>query len=159
MNKLTYLIIHCTDTPKGRPVTSAEIRAWHTNPKPRGNGWHQVGYADMIHLSGSVENLVPYDEDDMVEPWEITNGAAGFNGLSRHVVYVGGKDSDNRYPLDTRTAQQRLMLANYVKQTIAQHPNIQVGGHNQFSNKYCPSFNVPEWLAGIGIPSKNIYHG
>lgn len=157
--KLTYLIIHCTDTPQGRSVTSGQIRAWHTNPKPSGNGWKQVGYSDMIHLSGAIENLVPYNNDDKVDSWEITNGAAGINSIGRHVVYVGGKDRDNRHSLDTRTAAQRVSLANYVKMTIAQHPDILVGGHNQFSTKDCPSFNTVEWLRAIGIPYKNIYHG
>ena len=31
-NKLQYLVIHCTDTPAGREVTSDEIRHWHTDP-------------------------------------------------------------------------------------------------------------------------------
>lgn len=159
MKKLKYLVIHCTATPEGRGVTFADIRRWHLSPKPKGRGWKQVGYSDMIHLNGLVENLVKYDEDDYVDAWEITNGAAGINSVSRHVVYVGGLDRDGERAKDTRTREQIISLTNYVKMTIAQHPDILVAGHNQFAKKDCPSFNVPVWLKAIGIEDKNIYKG
>ena len=44
----------------------------------------------MIHLDGRVERLVNNNEDANVDPWEITNGAKGYNSVSRHIVYVGG---------------------------------------------------------------------
>ncbi|MDQ3071930.1 MAG: N-acetylmuramoyl-L-alanine amidase [Bacteroidota bacterium] len=154
--KLSYLIIHCTATPAGREISAAEIRRWHTSPvKKGGRGWKQVGYADMIHLNGQVENLVPYDADAEVEPWEITNGAAGYNARSRHVVYVGGTDKDGQ-PEDTRTIPQRIALRNYITQTIAQHPDIRIAGHSSFAAKACPSFDAVQWLRGVGVPVKNI---
>lgn len=155
--KLKYLVLHCTATPEGREVTSKEIRAWHTSPKPQGRGWKQVGYSDIIHLDGNIENLTPYDEDDDVEKWEITNGAAGINSISRHVVYSGGTDKAGK-PKDTRTKEQLLAMANYCKQVVAAHPNILIAGHNQFTKaKACPSFDTVAWLTSIGIPAKNIY--
>jgi len=155
MGKLRYLILHCTATPEGRNVTSDDIRKWHLSPPPVGRGWHQVGYADMIHLDGTIENLVKYDENNIVDPWEITNGAEGENSISRHIVYAGGFDK-NMKPKDTRTAQQLEAMKTYVKNTITKHPGIIVAGHNQFANKACPSFNVPQWLGSIGINTKNI---
>ena len=155
---LTYLVIHCTATPEGRDVTSDEISRWHTSPPPKGRGWKQVGYADMIHLDGRVENLVPYNNDDIVDAWEITNGVSGINSIGRHVVYVGGVEAnDVKKARDTRTWLQELAMIKYVKETIARHPNIKVAGHNQFAKKACPSFDVPKWLSAIGIPKKNIY--
>lgn len=156
MGKLTYLMIHCTATPEGRAVTSDQIREWHTTPEPKGRGWKQVGYSDMIHLNGRVENLVKYNNDNIVEAWEVTNGHAGINSITRHVVYVGGMDRDNKHALDTRTPEQKMALANYIRQTISQHPNIIVIGHNQRSAKACPSFDVPAWLKAIGVEEKNI---
>lgn len=158
-HSLELLIIHCTDTPAKRNVSAAEIRAWHTKKKPYGRGWKQVGYADMIHLNGTLTNLVPYNDDDLVDAWEITNGVRGHNHHARHVVYVGGRTEEGNRVQDTRTAAQRIALANYVRQTIAQHPQIRVAGHNQFDpHKQCPSFQVPQWLRAIGIDWKNIYH-
>lgn len=154
---LELLIIHCTATPEGRVVTPEDIRKWHTTPKSEGGrGWKQVGYADMILLDGTLVNLVPYDEDDLVEPWEITNGVAGINSKSRHIVYVGGTDKKGKAK-DTRTTEQRLTMMAYVNKTIDEHPNIKIGGHNQFALKACPSFNVAQWLRSIHVDSKNIY--
>ncbi len=40
MGKLKYLVIHCTATPEGREVSSADIRKWHTSPVAQGGrGW------------------------------------------------------------------------------------------------------------------------
>lgn len=155
--KLTYLILHCTATPEGKEVTAATIRKWHTSPPPAGRGWKQVGYTDMIHLNGIVENLVPHNDDKIVDRWEVTNGAVGMNSISRHVVYVGGMDEDGKFACDTRTKEQLMAMANYVRHVISRHSDIKVAGHNQFAAKACPSFNVPQWLRGIGIPEKNIY--
>ncbi len=59
MAKLKYLVIHCTATPEGREVSSADIRKWHTSPVSQGGrGWKQVGYTDLFHLQGGVERLV-----------------------------------------------------------------------------------------------------
>ena len=146
------LVIHCTATRDGREVTSDEIRRWHTSPVSKGGrGWKQVGYADMIHLDGKVENLVPYNEDDVVDPWEITNGAKGYNSYSRHVVYVGGLDSKTKKPKDTRTPEQLKSMAEYVRAFHARHPQVEIKGHNEVAAKACPSFDVQEWLKTIGV--------
>lgn len=154
---LKYLVLHCTASPEGREISAAQIRSFHTSPPPAGRGWRQVGYSDIIHLNGEVENLVPYNDDGVVDPWEITNGHAGINAESRHVVYVGGMDKAMKDAKDTRTVMQKLALANYVKQTIAQHPTILVAGHNQFAAKACPSFDVPKFLREIGVRELNIF--
>ncbi len=157
MSKLEYLIIHCTDTPENCVVTKEDIIEWHTADPPQGNGWSKVGYTDMIHLDGTLENLTPYDQDDEVDGYEITNGVRGKNSISRHVVYVGGKDNVLN-AFDTRTKAQRQALATYVKFMILRHPDIKIGGHYQFDkNKVCPSFRVDNWLLEIGVQTENIY--
>jgi len=146
MSKLKYLVIHCTDTPAGREVSSDEIRHWHTCPKPKGNGWKQVGYRGMFHLNGSQEELVPNNNDGFVDPWETTNGVAGHNSVCEHWVYVGGKGGD------TRTQKQKQAMAIAVKLFHERHPEVLIVGHNYFNPaKRCPSFDVQEWLRSIGI--------
>lgn len=147
MSKLKYLVIHCTDTPAGREIFKADIEQWHIKE----NGWSKVGYSDLIHLDGSITSLIEFDQDDTVDNWEISNGARGFNGVSRHVCYAGGS-----HGVDTRTQPQKYALEVYVKYMLLRHPNIKVVGHNQLSNKKCPSFNVAMWLRSIGITNKNI---
>lgn len=152
MAKLERLVLHCTATPEGRNVTSNEIRAWHTNPVSKGGrGWKQVGYTDMIHLDGRVERLVQNNEDNVVDNWEITNGAQGYNSTSRHVVYVGGVARDGKTPRDTRTPAQLEAMAAYVRDFHHRFPDVRIVGHNELAAKACPSFDVQKWLVSIGI--------
>ena len=154
--KLELLVIHCTATPEGREVTSDEIRRWHTAPKSKGGrGWKQVGYSEMIHLDGTIEQLVAYNDDQVVDAWEITNGASGINSKSRHIVYVGGTDKNGK-PKDTRTQAQKDALEMYVKS----HSTLQswkVAGHYHFAPKACPSFDVEKWCKEIGLTDSKIY--
>jgi N-acetylmuramoyl-L-alanine amidase len=156
MNKLELMVIHCTDTPPDRDVTGEMIRRWHTLPQPKGRGWRQVGYSELFHLDGNKETLVYYDDDDWVDPEEITNGASGYNSRSFHIVYAGGCDKA-RVPMDTRTPEQKEALKNFVLSFLKKHPTVRVCGHNQLSEKACPSFDVPTWLREIGVADTNIY--
>lgn len=150
--KVQYLVIHCTATPEGREVSGAEIRAWHTAPASRGGrGWKQVGYTDLIRLDGSIERLVANNEDPVADPWEITNGVAGYNTVSRHIVYAGGVAADGKTPKDTRTVAQKEALAWYVKDFHRRFPEVKIVGHNDLATKACPSFRVGEWLEEIGV--------
>ena len=150
--KLLRLVIHCTATREGRDVSSDEIRHWHTAPVSKGGrGWKQVGYTDLIHLDGKVERLVDNNEDALVDPWEITNGARGYNSTSRHIVYAGGVGQDGKTAKDTRTAAQKAAMAMYVKAFHHEHPDVRIVGHNELSAKACPSFDVQRWLREIGI--------
>jgi len=171
--ELKYLVIHCTATCEGREVTADEIRAWHTAPEPKGRGWKQVGYTDLFHLDGTVERLVDNNEDAWVDPWEITNGAAGYNSVSRHIVYAGGyagkvetdpKTGRKKYVIstdskgrkitkDTRTDAQKKAMADYVRDFHKRYPNVRIVGHRDFPNvaKACPSFDVASWLKEIGV--------
>ena len=150
---LKYLVIHCTATPEGRDVSGADIRRMHTAPKSAGGrGWKQVGYTDLIRLDGTVERLVDNNEDAMVDPWEVTNGATGYNSISRHIVYA-------------RTAAQKAAMAKYVRDFHSRHPKVKIIGHRDLSPdrngngiiephewmKACPSFDVSAWLKEIGI--------
>lgn len=149
---LKYLVIHCTGTKPGREVSSDEIRHWHTSPEAKGGrGWKQVGYTDMIHLDGRVERLVENNEDSYVDGWEKTNGAKGYNGMSRHIVYVGGVDAnDVKKACDTRTDAQKEALKRYVVDFHRRFPSVKIVGHYQLDrHKSCPSFDVPKWLNEI----------
>ena len=150
---MKYLV---TATKAGREVSSDEIRHWHTDPVCKGGrGWKQVGYTDMIHLDGRIERLVRNNEDASVDPWEITNGAKGYNAISRHIVYVGGVDAnDVNKARDTRTPAQKEALKRYVRDFHMRFPQVKIIGHNQIASKACPSFDVPKWLKEIGINQK-----
>lgn len=152
MAALKYLVLHCTATPEGREVTAADIRRWHTSPVSEGGrGWKQPGYTDIIHLDGTVERIVDNNEDANVDPWEITNGAKGYNAVSRHVAYVGGCARDGKTPKDTRTPAQLKAMEAYVRDFHRRFPGVRIIGHNEVAAKACPSFDVQKWLEAIDI--------
>lgn len=154
MARMKYLVLHCTATSEGREVSSKEIRHWHTDPvKKGGRGWKQVGYTDLFHLDGTVERLVKNNEDAEVDPWEVTNGAAGYNSVSRHVVYAGGLAKDGKTAKDTRTVAQLKAMTDYVRNFHERFPQIKIVGHRDLPGvtKACPSFDVKAWLESIGI--------
>jgi len=155
--KLEYLIIHCTATQEGREIS----REWIEQVHLVGRGWSQVGYSELIHLDGTIETLVEYNDDDNVDRWEVTNGARGMNYKSRHIVYAGGVTAERINgkfkPKDTRTDAQKKALEMYVKAHTTLHPNWKIAAHYHFAAKACPSFNVENWLEDIGVQDKNIY--
>lgn len=157
MAKLKYLVIHCTASPAGREVSAAAIRRMHTLPVSQGGrGWRQVGYTDMIHLDGRVERLVNNNEDANVDPWEVTNGAKGYNSVSRHIVYVGGvSKNDVNKSEDTRTEAQKEALKKYVLDFHKRFPDVKIIGHREVAAKACPSFDVQAWLKEIGITNNS----
>jgi len=159
MAKLEYLILHCTDTPEGREVSKKDIINWHTLPKPKGRGWHRLGYSDLIHIDGEIENLTAYNEDDIVSNDEMTWGAAGVNAKSRHLAIVGGRTKNNKHiEINFLTAPQVQSLIGACKMFIQNHPSCRIAAHYHFSKyKTCPNFDVEALLIANGIPQKNIY--
>jgi hypothetical protein len=157
MGKLKYLVLHCTATPEGREVTSDQIRKMHTAPKSQGGrGWDRLGYSDMIHLDGTVENITPHNEDDIVTNSEMTWGASGVNATGTHVVYVGGMNKKMTTPRNTMTKEQEAAIIQYIFEHIKLHPDILIAGHNQFARKACPSFDIVAYCMKWGVPEKNI---
>ena len=145
MKRIEKLIIHCTATPPDFDVTKKHIEDWHLI----GRKWKRLGYSDLIGLTELI-NLTDWNQDTLIENHEMTWGAAGINSISRHVVYAGGVDKQGR-PEDTRNGFQHYCMEHYVKFMLLRYPWIEVEGHNQHSNKACPSFDVPEWLRSIGL--------
>lgn len=199
MGKLTYLVIHTTDTPFNREVTPDDITLWHlgalknsngtytfkskqysksqldsmllTLPSGKtvkvlntnGRGWSTTGYADMIQRTGKLVNLNPYNFDNQIDPWEVTNGVANKNSISRNVVLAGGWTDTNpvikdghkngKYLkiTDLYTNQQIQTLVDYCKMQLEQVPELKIVGHNELASKTCPNFSVPEFLKEYGL--------
>lgn len=139
MRKIDKIIIHCSATPEGKNFTVQQIRQWHTLPKPKGNGWRDIGYHFVIYRDGSVHTGRPIEQ--------IGAHTFGYNANSIGICYIGGcaatKNAQGQYPpKDTRTLQQREALIALVRKLREQYPGVTVHGHNEFANKACPSFNV-----------------
>lgn len=159
MNPLKYLIIHCSATTQEQNTTFDDIIRMHTSPKSQGGrGWRRVGYGVFIE-----KDRVAYAYHDngngIVDEYEMTNGVKGLNGVSKHICYAGGVELINNklVPMDTRTPFQIHAMKEEIDKVLAYAPDVLIAGHNQFNNKACPSFWVPDFLKQIGIPDKNIY--
>ena len=130
MRKIDEIIIHCSATPEGKVFTVADIDRWH-----RARGFRYIGYHFVIYLDGSVHAGRPIAE----------NGAhcQGHNAHSIGICYIGGLDSLDQ-PKDTRTPKQKEALKALVRQLKNDYPHAEIHGHNEFSPKACPCFDVQE---------------
>lgn len=122
------IIVHCTATPEGRPVTIKEITNWHKQ-----RGFSTIGYHYVVMLDGSVQN----GRDVNVSGAHCTN----HNSISIGVCYVGGCDK-NMNAKDTRTDAQKRALLNLLKRLRTMYPTAKIYGHRDFANKACPSFDA-----------------
>lgn len=134
MRVINKIIIHCAATPEGKDYTVEQIRQWHTSPKPKGNGWKDIGYHFVIYRDGSVHPGRPIEQ--------IGAHTSGYNANSIGICYIGGCAKDGKTPKDTRTTEQKAALVKLVTELRRRFPNASVHGHNEFANKACPSFNV-----------------
>lgn len=146
---LQYLVLHCTATPEGRNIKADDVIAWHTAAPPVGFGWRRPGYSNIVELDGTLVNIRHYNNDGWVQADERTNGARGYNDISRHICYVGGLDKYGK-PKDTRTAMQLETLEKYCIATRLGHPHVEIIGHHDLNpGKACPGFDVKKWFADV----------
>lgn len=140
--EITDIVLHCTASREGVPLTVEDIRRIH-----KANGWSDIGYHYVIDLDG---NRHPGRDVDI-------SGAhvSGHNAHSIGVVYVGGLDKDGK-PKDTRTEAQKAALLLLLMDLRKLYPKARIRGHRDFSKdlngngiieprewiKACPCFDA-----------------
>lgn len=130
MTKPEGIILHCTATPQGRRVTVKSIRNWH-----KARGFSDVGYHFVIGLQGEL-----WAGRSLEFQGAHTKGHNNSVGVS----YVGGLTSDGHNPKDTLTEAQEAAFLRLVETLRNKYGDLDVRGHNEFSSKACPSFDVVE---------------
>lgn len=142
MRHIDEIIVHCTATSEGREVTVDELRHWHTDPKPKGRGWSDIGYHYLIHLDGKVSEC---------RPIEITGAhVKGHNDNTIGVVYSGGVSAnDVKIAKDTRTDAQKVALLKLLNKLIRKYSIVKISGHHDYANKACPSFSARREYADL----------
>tara|TARA_R110000803_G_scaffold54610_2_gene111339 strand:- start:156 stop:581 length:426 start_codon:yes stop_codon:yes gene_type:complete len=133
MREFKRIILHCTATREGQHYNVKDIRLWHTSP-PR--NWSDIGYHYLIQIDGTIEIGRPITK--------IGAHTKGENEDSIGIAYVGGLDRNTDRPKDTMTVEQEIAFLRLVDSSRLIFGEISLHGHNEFSSKACPSFNVNE---------------
>jgi len=136
MRTINEIIIHCSATPAGTDYTVADIDRWHKT-----RGWNSCGYHYVIYRDGSIHIGRPIEQV----------GAHCYkrNSHSVGICYIGGLDSETLNPTDTRTVAQRASLIDLLKYLKRLFPNATIHGHNEFSKRSCPCFDVHSEYIGL----------
>lgn len=109
-----------------------EIRQWHLE-----RGWDNIGYHYVITRDGVVQN----GRDEAT----VGAHARGHNQKSIGVCMVGGLARDGKQACNF-TAKQWDALE-WLTFTILRnrYPQAEIIGHNEISEKDCPTFDVQAW--------------
>ena len=137
MRAIHKIIIHCTATREGDDISVDTIRRWHLN-----RGWSDIGYHYVIDIKGNINAGRPIEL--------IGAHCKGENKYSIGVAYVGGVEADGVTPKDTRTKAQKDSIIRLVKKLKGCYPDVTIHGHNEFSNKACPSYNIQDEINLFG---------
>lgn len=130
MRELNRIILHCTATRAGEQINVKQIDKWH-----RDRGWSEIGYHYVLYADGTIAT----GRDIRKKGAHVK----GHNHDSVGVAYVGGLDK-NKTPKDTMTMQQEMAFLHLVNSLRVVFGDMSVHGHNEYSNKACPSFDVQE---------------
>ncbi len=127
------IIIHASATQAKADIGADEIDKWH-----RARGFFEIGYHYVIRRNGDLEIGRG--------AYEIGAHVKGLNHKSVGVCMIGGVDK-NLQPEKNFTDAQWNALSHLVGVLRSTFPKAKVIGHNEVSDKACPSFDVQEWLA------------
>ena len=133
MREINRVIIHCSDTYTSQDIGVSEIKEWH-----EARGFSDIGYHYVIRRDGSVEG-----GRSLAVPGAHT---LHYNLDSIGVCLVGGK------PMFNFTRKQMESLVELVWMLVIQY-NLKISdvhGHNEYSKKTCPNFNVREFFREAG---------
>lgn len=135
MREINKIIIHCSATREGDDsVNAAVIDRWH-----KARGWAGIGYHYVILINGKIELGRMIDK--------VGAHVKNMNKNSIGICYIGGVEKEKNKkgewtPKDTRTPEQIATLLELLRILKKTFPKATIHGHNEFSPKACPSFNV-----------------
>ena len=143
MRAIDEIVIHSTATrPEWMDDRSiedkvSEIRRWHVED----NGWSDIGYHCIIDRDGKV---------GAGRPVAIAGAhARGHNANSIGVALVGGFGGAETDAFEANyTGAQEAALIRLLGELQGEYGELKITGHNEYSSKACPCFNVSKWLTG-----------
>lgn len=136
MREIDKIIIHCSATIEGQNISAATIKRWHVKDR----GWSDIGYHYCIGIDGRIEAGRSVNKQGA--------HTKGENANSIGICYIGGL-SKNKRAKDTRTEAQKNSLVKLLKTLKNIYPEASIHGHNEFSKKACPCFDVQKAYADL----------
>jgi N-acetylmuramoyl-L-alanine amidase len=123
------LVWHTSDSPdRLQDIGAADIKRWHTDPPPKGNGWSDIGYHFCVKRNGAIE--LGRDVD------LIGSHVKGHNADSIGLVWVGR----DRPTYDQRQTMWELTLELLELYDLRVED---VYGHKELAaGKACPVINM-----------------
>ena len=141
MREINKIIIHCTATRpnfmEGRSLKEQvdEVRRWHVVD----NNWSDIGYHYLVGRNGEVTEGRPLKRAGA--------HTKGQNNKSIGIALFGGHGSSQDDAItDHFTAKQIEGLRGLLRLLRKKYPMAAIEGHNKYSNKACPGFQVTEAL-------------
>lgn len=142
MRSLNKIIVHCTATRpnwwagKSSQEKVNEIRRWHVEDR----GWSDIGYHYLIDRDGTVVKGRPLSK--------VGAHAKGHNTGSVGISLFGGHGGNATDAFaDNFTEDQDAALRTLIAELRDEYPITHIIGHNDVSNKACPTFAVRDWLS------------
>lgn len=163
LSDINLIVVHTLATPYLQDNIGVEqVRKWHTDPKPKGRGWDDIGYNYLIRRSGVIERGRPLEF--------IPAHAGGYNKRSIGIALAGGirheiqgepgHEETVSIPVDNYAEIQKMSLKNLVNALSGTFNHIEyICGHRDLSrdldgdgvieqwewSKDCPCFDVWGW--------------
>ena len=134
MRNIIRVILHCAVTRTDQNISVEDIRRWHTDPKPKGNGWSDIGYHYYIRLDGTIEIGRPLNI--------VGSHARGRNTGSIGICFEGGLlPSGEKWhePMIEQSVSCKKLLSSL---NVVLGKKLEVNGHYEFSDKTCPNFKI-----------------
>lgn len=129
MRTITLIIIHCSATPEGTPLSAEACREDHIHHR----GFRDIGYHFYITRDGEIHRGRPLEK--------IGAHCRNHNSHSIGICYEGGLSADHR-PKDTRTLEQRGSLLALIRELRMRFPTALIVGHHDLNPlKDCPCFD------------------
>ncbi len=142
MRTITKIFIHCSASKEGQNFNAKDIDTWHKK-----RGFNSIGYHYVILLDGTIE------KGRAVE--KVGSHCKGQNTASIGICYIGGCDEYGN-PKDTRNDKQKAAMQSLITKLQSEYPKATIHGHNEYSNKACPSFIVANEYGSVNNKSGEV---
>lgn len=131
MRAIEKAIVHCAATPNGKSFDVKDIDNWHKERGFNKSGKHSrfCGYHYVIKVDGVIEKGRLLNE--------VGAHCKGLNSNSIGICLIG---------TDNYSEAQMKSLELLLVELKALFPQMTIHGHNEFSTKSCPGFNVQDWI-------------